>query len=129
MRGLVVALGFGMVFLALSAAAQEPRPLIVRADLPGRVIFEQNCAVCHGAGVGDDGARQLPGTAALAERYQGRLPGELELRRDLTAPVLVLFVRRGVGPMPAFREAELSDADITAIAEYLAATAEASSVD
>ena len=110
--------------LSLSAAAQElGRPDIQRAELAGRSIFERNCAPCHGTGAGDDGSRNLPGTAKLEERYEGVLPGELELRGDLNAATLRLFVRRGIGPMPAFRPSEISDAEIAAIAEYIAATA------
>ena len=65
----------------------------------------------------------LPGTAALAAKYQGRLTAQLELRSDLPAPVLRLFVRRGSGAMPAFRPSELTEAQIAQIADYLAATA------
>jgi len=96
---------------------------IARADLPGRVVFEQQCAPCHGTGPGDDGALMLPGTQALATKYAGAKPGALELRDDLPAPVLNLFVRRGVGAMSAFRKSELSDAQIEQIAAYLTATA------
>ena len=71
----------------------------------------------------------LPGPAALAARYQGALPGALELRDDLDAEALRLFVRHGIGAMPSFRKAELSDADIEAIAAYLAATARASTTE
>ncbi|MXO87316.1 c-type cytochrome [Altererythrobacter aestuarii] len=91
--------------------------------MPGRVIFARQCAPCHGTAPGDDGSPMLPGTAALTAKYEGRLPGLLELRSDLSAPVLNLFVRRGSGAMPMFRKAELSDADLAAIADYLAATA------
>lgn len=108
--------------VSLSAVAQVSMPEVVRADLPGRMIFERQCAPCHGTGPGDDGAPMLPGTAALAAKYGGDLPGELELRGDLPAPVLLLFVRRGSGAMPMFRPSELTDADIAAVADYLAAT-------
>lgn len=115
------------VLASLSVAAQQAeRPRIIPADLPGKQVFAAQCAPCHGAGRGDDGSHRLPGTEALARKYQGALPGELELRSDLPAPVLRLFVRRGAGGMPAFRPSELSDADIAAIADYLAATAQAS---
>ena len=106
------------------AAAQGERE-IVRADHPGRALFERNCAPCHGTGPGDDGSPTLPGTAALTAKYDGARPGALELRGDLPAPVLQTFVRRGVGAMPGFRPAELSDTEIAAIAGYLTATADA----
>lgn len=102
---------------------------IVKADHPGRTIFEQQCAPCHGAGPGDDGSALLPATMALAAKHKGRLPGELELRTDLDANALRYFVRNGSGAMPMFRKAELSDAEIDAIAGYIAATAKANKRD
>lgn len=109
------------------AGARPPaeRPVRVRPDHPGRTLFERQCAPCHGAGPGDDGAPLLPGTATLARKYQGRLPAALELRSDLTLDSLRYFVRNGSGAMPMFRKAELSDADLERIAGYLAATAAA----
>lgn len=111
------------VTVGVAAAQQQPVRDIERADLPGRQVFEQQCAPCHGTGPGDDGSATLPGTAALDAKYQGRLPGQLELRSDLSAPVLTLFVRRGSGAMPMFRKGELTDQQIEQIADYLSATA------
>jgi len=111
---------------AAPAPAEGDAPLppeIVRADLPGRTIFDRQCAPCHGAGPGDDGAPMLPGTMALAKKYDGALPAQLELRSDLNAASIALFVRSGSGAMPSFRKAELTDADIAAIAAYLTKTA------
>tara|TARA_A100001391_G_scaffold119169_4_gene81044 strand:+ start:42794 stop:43174 length:381 start_codon:yes stop_codon:yes gene_type:complete len=109
--------------MALMAAA-EPTD-IVRPDMPGRQVFAHQCAPCHGTGPGADGSPMLPGTAALTAKYDGAKPGALELRGDLPAPVLRLFVRRGVGAMPPFRKSELTDAQIDEVAAYLAATAAA----
>jgi len=114
---------------AAPASAEAPAPAapeIVRADLPGRTIFEHQCAPCHGAGPGDDGMPMLPGTMTLAQKYEGALPAQLELRSDLNAGAIALFVRRGSGAMPSFRKSELSDADIDALAAYFAATSKAS---
>lgn len=108
---------------AAAIAAAEARPLRYRADHPGRLPFERKCAPCHAAGPGDDGAPMLPGTMALATKYGGDRPAALELRSDLGAEVLLYFVRSGSGAMPSFRKAELSDAEVEAIAGYLAATA------
>lgn len=113
----------------LLGTAASPPPMVVKADLPGRQVFERQCAPCHGAGPGDDGSPTLPATAMLAEKYRGELPAALELRTDLSADVIRLFVRQGSGPMPSFRKSELSDADIDAIAAYIAATAQASGAD
>jgi mono/diheme cytochrome c family protein len=118
----------GMAGVAAAQNRQAPvtPAVVVKADLPGRTIFERQCAPCHGAGPGDDGSPMLPGTAALSRRYGGEIPGALELRDDLDGDALRLFVRNGIGAMPSFRKAELADADIDAIAAYLKATAELS---
>lgn len=118
----------GLALLGSAAAVAQnaaPAPIrqIQRADLPGRAIFQHQCAPCHGTGPGADGAAMLPGTAALAAKYQGQRPAPLELRSDLPAPVLRLFVRRGAGAMPAFRPSELTGAQIDQIADYITATA------
>lgn len=102
--------------LSLSVAAQDEDQQVAH----GRQVFDRQCAPCHGRGAGDDGSAMLPGTAALREKYAGTRPAALEDRNDLSAPVITLFVRRGSGAMPFFRASELSDADIEAIASYLA---------
>ncbi len=121
---LSIALGFGA--LAGSAAlAQTVVRDIERPDMPGRLVFEQQCAPCHGTGPGDDGSPTLPGTAALDAKYGGDRPGSLELRSDLPAPVLGVILRRGSGAMPMFRKGELTDEQIEQLAAYIAATAAA----
>lgn len=89
----------------------------------GKQVFAHWCAPCHGAGRGDDGAPMLPGTHALTLKYRGQKPGLLEERTDLPPELLKAFVRTGVASMPPFRKTEVSDADLEAIAAYLAAKA------
>jgi mono/diheme cytochrome c family protein len=89
----------------------------------GRDVFAHYCAPCHGDGRGDDGAPMLPGTQALTLKYRGAKPGLLEQRTDLPAELIKAFVRNGVASMPPLRKTEVSDADLEAIAAYLAATA------
>jgi mono/diheme cytochrome c family protein len=84
----------------------------------GKTVFELRCAPCHGAETVARG-RALPGTDALRIKYQGKLPALIEHRSDLTEPVLKTYLRRGSWSMPPFRKSELSDRDITDIAEYL----------
>jgi (+)-pinoresinol hydroxylase len=62
---------------------------------------------------------QLPGAAALARKYEGKVSPYLEERSDLTAGVLKVFVRNGIGAMPMFRKTEISDTDLAAVAAYL----------
>ena len=115
----------GCIGAAAAQTTPSVQPEIVRVDHPGRALFTANCAPCHGTGSGDDGSPMLPGTAALAAKYGAERPAALELRNDLPAPVLKLFVRHGVGAMPGFRPAELTDAQIGLIADYLLANAQA----
>ncbi|HZV56333.1 MAG TPA: cytochrome c [Sphingobium sp.] len=91
----------------------------------GRVVFERQCAPCHGQGPGDDGSPKLPGTAALDRKYSGEVPGALEHRADLDVDILRFFLRNGSGAMPMFRKAELTDAAIADIAAYLKSSAAA----
>jgi (+)-pinoresinol hydroxylase len=89
----------------IAAAPGEPR---------GYVEFQRACSVCHGSGP----AR--PGTRALRAKYRGKLPALLEQRTDLTPAYVKYIVRHGVSVMPLFRKTELSEADLEAIAAYLA---------
>jgi len=105
--------------IALSVAAVAQQTAVQRGDAK----FQHSCAPCHGAGVGDDGRAMLPGTDALRIKYKGSnppVPPLLEQRTDLTAPVIKVFVRHGSFSMPPFRPTELTDAEITDIAAYIA---------
>jgi mono/diheme cytochrome c family protein len=106
----------GLVFVAGTAAVTAQESAVQR----GNAKFQHTCAPCHGPGPGDDGRAMLPGTAALQIKYQGSLPPLLEQRTDLTAAVLKTFLRLGSWSMPPFRPTELTDAEIEAIAAYLA---------
>lgn len=80
----------------------------------GREVFEYWCAPCHAPGP------RHPGTQALDVLYKGAKPGALEERTDLTPEITSAFVRTGVSVMPPFRKTEISDADLAALAAYLA---------
>jgi mono/diheme cytochrome c family protein len=80
----------------------------------GKAVFDKWCAPCHGAGPGK------PGTAALQALYHGQKPALLEERTDLAPEITKTFVRNGVTVMPFFRKTEISDADLDALAAYLA---------
>lgn len=107
-----------MMIVAGAAAAQSAAAPAASPDRGG-AVFQRVCAPCHGAGPGTDGAKFLPGTAALASKYQGALPAPLEQRGGLTAEFLRRFVRHGTGAMPMFRRTEVSDVQIDDIAAYL----------
>jgi len=58
------------------------------------------------------------GTGLLGRRVQ---PALLEARDNLPAAYVVMAARQGIGNMPAIPRGEVSDADLKAIADYLAA--------
>jgi mono/diheme cytochrome c family protein len=93
--------------LAACAAAHAQPP-------DGKAVFEKWCAPCHGDGPGK------PGTAALQALYKGAKPALLEQRTDLPPEITKTFVRNGVSIMPFFRKTEISDAELDALASYLA---------
>ena len=99
-----IALVFALV-AAVPLAAQTP---------DGKAVFEQWCAPCHGDGPGK------PGTAALQALYKGVKPALLEQRTDLVPELTKAFVRNGVSVMPFFRKTEITDAELDALAAYLA---------
>ena len=80
----------------------------------GRAVFEQWCAPCHAPGPGH------PGTQALDALYRGQKPGALESRTDLVPELTQTIVRSGVSVMPPFRKTEITDAELAALAAYLA---------
>jgi len=79
----------------------------------GKQVYDYWCATCHGG-------PQLPGTVALAAKYKGAKPAALVERSDLAPSLTKMFVRKGVSIMPFFRKTEVSDADLEALAAYLA---------
>ena len=60
------------------------------------------------------------GTAALQALYKGVKPAMLEQRTDLAPEFTRAIVRTGVSVMPFFRKTEISDAELDALAKYLA---------
>ena len=100
---------------AAAGSAWRDFPIRHAAALPrGQRVYLNFCEACHGSGVGK------PGTAALQAKYKGALPALLTMRTDLTKSFVKQVVRHGVSMMPFFRKTELSDADLDALAQYLA---------
>lgn len=128
-----LALAEGAPVAAAAKAVAENETMAVAPNIAaepllatrGEAVFRKVCAPCHGAGPGIDGSPLLPGTAKLQAKYQGAVPAALENRRDLNAAALRAFVRNGVGAMPRFRPTEVSDADLEALAVWLARRADA----
>ncbi len=126
-----VALAAGVLCSILSAAVLATPPTVSWKLFPeatgpagastgkaesqtGKAEFQNACAICHGAGP------DRPGTSSLQFKYGGRLPALLEERTDLTAERVKYYIRHGIAMMPGFRKTELSDAQVEAIANYLA---------
>jgi mono/diheme cytochrome c family protein len=80
----------------------------------GKQIFQRYCFECHGEGP------DKPGTMALAAKYKGAIPARLDQRTDLTEDFVTTTVRHGISVMPSIRKTEIGDAELKAIAAYLA---------
>jgi mono/diheme cytochrome c family protein len=103
------ALGALAALLSISAVAADEAQVE-----KGRQVYQYWCWNCHGEGAGK------PGTQALAAKYKGSKPAILDQRTDLTPALTRFFVRNGVSIMPFFRKTEVSNADLDALAAYLA---------
>lgn len=84
----------------------------------GKDVFMQWCWECHGSdnphGSGTWSLKRSPGDS--------RSP-YLEMRYGLTNDYVSLVVRQGLLFMPAFRQTEISDAELQALANYLSSEA------
>jgi mono/diheme cytochrome c family protein len=114
-RGLII-LG-GAMLAAGAAIAQGPPPApkpTTLASRPaasgGEALYLEHCMHCHGP--------NGMGTGLLARRVD---QGLLEARDNLPAAYIVQAVRRGIGNMPPVPRGEVSDEELRAIADYLAA--------
>ena len=93
------------LFLVSCGSARRGEPLVGPKQPPtaeialGKRAFDNNCAQCHPGGTGGLG-----------------LPIN---NRPFPAWVIKLQVRTGMGAMPAFSDADLSDEELDAVAEYL----------
>ncbi|MBB4199845.1 hypothetical protein CCR94_15515 [Rhodoblastus sphagnicola] len=79
----------------------------------GGKIFGKWCGDCHSTPGGS-------GSQALQRKYRGDIPDILEQRTDLNPDYVRHVVRHGVSFMPSFRKTEISDADLSLVATYLA---------
>jgi hypothetical protein len=59
------------------------------------------------------------GVGILARRPGDASKGLLEQREDLSAAVVRVVVRNGIGNMPRISRGEVSDPELVAIADYL----------
>jgi mono/diheme cytochrome c family protein len=112
-----IAAGVALVLCAGSIVAQPPEGEGPR----GKQVYDYWCAPCHAPGLGLPGFDELPGTQQLRIKYRDTQISPLLTERTDLVPVFVkTIVRQGVSFMPQFRKTEISDADLDALAAYLA---------
>ena len=105
---------------AIAQAPTAPTPAVVAEPEPssvagpdGKQIYEQICLPCHAAGGGH------AGTMRLGERL-GIDKSVLLERDDLQPDYVKTIVRYGLQMMPPFRPSELTEAELDALAQYVA---------
>lgn len=113
-----------ILFLLLLVAAVSPSALgqTAPAETNGKAVFDKWCRPCHGAVAparGMFGGGALPGTAALAVKYKGKVPAVLEERANLTPGFIRTVVRSGLFGMPITRKTEIGDAELDDLVAYL----------
>lgn len=114
--GFVAAAVVTAAFLAGTSAPAQDEP--DAAELArGAEVYDYWCATCHSAGP------NMPGTQALAAKYDDSRPAVLTERGDLTPERIAFFVRNGVSVMAPFRKTEVTDADLAALSAYIVDTA------
>jgi mono/diheme cytochrome c family protein len=116
-----VATVFGAaIALSASLGAAQPPDNDARLD-HGKQVYDYWCLPCHGEGLGLPGFAELPGTQQLRIKYRDTAISPLLAQRtDLVPEFVKVIVRQGVSFMPQFRKTEISDADLDALAAYLA---------
>lgn len=93
------------------APAPKPTTLSSRPGASGgEALFVEHCIHCHGP--------NGMGTGLLARRIE---PALLEARDNLPAQYVIVAARQGIGNMPPVPRGEVSDEELRAIADYLAA--------
>jgi len=98
----------------LPAAALLALNGAVAASPDGAAVYDKWCAPCHAPGISH------PGTQALKAKYVGDWQGVLRDWKELTPDYIRLTVRQGISVMPHFRKTEISDAELDALARYIA---------
>jgi mono/diheme cytochrome c family protein len=100
--------------LAATLASTQPAGAEQPATVSGKAVYEYWCAPCHAPGPGH------PGTQSLQLKYAGKLPAVLLDRTDLSPQAVAVFVRQGILLMAPFRKTEITDAQLAALASYVA---------
>ena len=117
-----VSASVGLAALCFFGVCYAQAPAARSAQIEhGKQVYDYWCAPCHGPGLGLPGFDGLPGTQQLRIKYRGTdVSPLLEERTDLVPDFVKVIVRQGVSFMPQFRKTEISDADLEALAAFLA---------
>ncbi len=118
LRSIVVSLVIG-VGVQVPAYAQDAATV-----KNGKAVYERHCAYCHRRPAVE--GELLVAPMALKLKYKGTLSPYIDERSDLgNLDVLRGFVRTGVAGMLPIRKTEVSEAELRAIAAYIATNAKA----
>ena len=95
----------------LFGTALVPAAGFAAASPDGKALYAERCGMCH----------QTIGMAVgiLSRRPADASAGLLEDRPDLSALFVRTVVRSGIANMPRMPRAEISDAELAAVATYL----------
>jgi len=104
----------GAMTAGLLALAAGPSHTQQNTSTAGEPVYRKWCAPCHDPGI------EHPGTLALSAKYAGVKSPVLLEWTDLRPEITQAFVRTGISVMPFFRKTEISDAELDALAAYLA---------
>jgi (+)-pinoresinol hydroxylase len=116
---ITIAAGLTLALWASAASSQQSEGSAQHAQ--GKQVYDHWCLPCHGPGLGLPGFNELPGTQQLRIKYRDApISPLLTERTDLVPEFVKVIVRQGVSFMPHFRKTEISDAELDAVAAYLA---------
>jgi mono/diheme cytochrome c family protein len=94
-----------------SAAPAALQKASADMHLDGKELYRTRCGMCH-QGIG-------MAVTLLSRRPGDTTKGLLENRKDLSVEFVVTAARTGIGNMPRIARGEVSDPELTAIADYL----------
>lgn len=81
------------------------------SDSPSGALFVKRCGMCH---------RNFGMGTVILSRRMDSAHAWLERRDDLTSDYVIAAARQGIGNMPRITRGDVSDAELSAIAAYLA---------
>jgi mono/diheme cytochrome c family protein len=99
-----------LAILTLSLLATAPANAAESRVEQGKRLYDKTCALCHDA---------RGHAATLIGKRLGKEKAVLTERTDLQPQYIAYAVRHGVGSMPWYRRAELTDVELASVSAYL----------